>query len=371
MNYTVAAVSGGRRLKDFLKLPFEIYRRDPNWVAPIVSEVRRTLDPTRNPYFADASLALFLCYRGRTPAARVAVIINRRHEKKFGVRTAFFGFFETRSDLGAARALLSAAERYGRDQGARTIEGPFNPNHYSELGLQLDGFGTPSGFFQTHNPSYYRDFLELAGYSLSYRFQTMRNDDIRGTVLRRFGNPLPPPAEADGYLVRSLNKRDLTRELERIREVNNAAFASNWHFLPLTSEEYLFSAKYLSVVTRPDLIKIVEHNGEPVAVLHCALDINPILSEFKGRVGLLKYLRLMREKKQIRTLVIYTVAIKPAHQHTRVYRLLLQEFCRMAQGFDVLEATWVSPDNMPALRGAENLELKPDKQFGILEKKLS
>jgi len=369
MSYTVAAVTDPRRLRDFLMLPFDIYRRDPNWVAPVVSEVRRTLDPQRNPYFAAASIELFVCYKDETPASRLAVVINRSHEKKFGVRTAFFGFFETRSDLSAVSALFGAAEKYCRDQCAQIIEGPFNPNHYSELGLELDGFGTPPSFFQTYNPSYYRDFLELAGYKLSYRFQTMRNDDIRGTILRQFGG-LPEFAAVDGYVVRSLDEADLARELERIREVNNDAFAQNWHFLPLTREEYLFSAKYMNLVTRPDLVKIVEHNGEPVAVLHCILDINPLLRRLKGRVGPLKYLRFRRERQRIRTLIIYTVAIKPVHQHTRVYHLLQQAFCRMASGFDVLEATWVSPDNIPALRAAESLEMRPDKHFGIFEKRL-
>jgi hypothetical protein len=371
MSYTVVEVRNAQHLRDFLMLPFEIYRLDPNWVAPVTSEVRRTLDPKKNPYFAEASLRLLICYRGRIPAARLTVIVNRRHEERFGVRTAFFGFFEARSDLGAARTLLSAAESCAREQGARAIEGPFNPNHYSELGFQLDGFGTPPGFFQTYNPSCYLDFLELAGYRLSYRFHTMRNDDLQGTINRRFAETARLPAEADGYRVRSFNKSDRAGELERIREVNNAAFAPNWHFLPLSREEYEFSAKYLSLVTRPDLIKIVEQNGEPAAVLHCVLDINPLLRELRGRVGPFQYLGFVRGKKRLRTLVVYTVAIKPAHQHTIVYSLLLREFCRMAGGFDVLEATWVSPGNTPALRAAEHLELRPDKHFGIFEKKLS
>ena len=100
------------------------------------------------------------------------------------------------------------------------------------------------------------------------------------------------------------------------------------------------------------------------------LDINPLLQRLRGRVGPIKYLRFVRDRKRVRTLIIYTVGIKRKHQHTRVYQLLLQAFCRMARDFDVLEATWVSPDNIPALRAAESLELRPDKHFGIFEKRL-
>src|SRR4030067_2382859 len=196
MSYAVAAVSDPRRLRDFLKLPFDISRRDPNWVAPVISEVRRTLDPKRNPYFAYASLQLFVCYRDKTPVARLSVAINRNHEKSFGVRYAFFGFFEAKPDTSAVSALFGTAERYSRGQGAQMIEGPFNPNHYSEMGLQLDGFGIPPSFFQPHNPSYYRDFLELAGFRLCYRLQTMRNEEIGGGGCRGFCGRAGRPARS-------------------------------------------------------------------------------------------------------------------------------------------------------------------------------
>jgi hypothetical protein len=60
-----------RDMRDFLRLPFRIYRRDPNWVPPVVSEVRRVLDPDRNPYFAEATLRLLISGRdARLPNGR-------------------------------------------------------------------------------------------------------------------------------------------------------------------------------------------------------------------------------------------------------------------------------------------------------------
>jgi hypothetical protein len=369
MSYSVHAVTDARRLRDFLRLPFALYRDDPAWVAPVISEVKRTLDMKRNPYFAQASLRLYICYKDETPAARLAVVINKLHQKTFGVRSAFFGFFESANDGEAVNGLVQETERYCRAQGAQVLEGPFNPNHYSEVGLKIDRFGTAPVFFEPYNPSYYAALLEKAGFRVSAVFQSMRNDDIRNYLLGRFGGPAAQAAK-NGYTVRSFSLADKERDLERIREVNNDAFAGNWHFLPLTKEEYTFSAKYLSLVTRPDLIKIVEHDGRPAAVLHCVLDINPLLKRLNGKVGPVKVLRFQRDRRRIKNLIIYSVAIKKAYQHSRVYHLLLKEFCRMARDFETAETTWVSPQNVPSVRAAESLGMTPDKHFAIYEKGL-
>ncbi len=369
MSYRVYAVTDARRLDDFLRLPFALYRDDPDWVAPVMSEVKRILDVKRNPFFAQASLCLFVCYKDEAPAARLAVVINKIHEQVFARRTAFFGFFESTNDRDAVKALVDEAERYCRGRRAEVLEGPFNPNHYSEVGLQIDRFGTMPAFFETHNPPYYRALLEEAGFRVSAVFQTMRNDDIRNYLADRYETITGQPAR-NGYTIRSFSPTDKERDLERIREVNNDAFAGNWHFLPLTKEEYAFSAKYLSLVTRPGLIKIVEHDGRPVAVLHCVLDINPLLKGLNGKAGPIGYLRFLRGRRRVKKLIIYTVAIKKAYQHSRVYPLLLREFCGMARDFETAATTWISPENVPSLRAAESLGMRPDKHFAVFEKGL-
>jgi hypothetical protein len=111
-------------------------------VPQVATEVGRTLDPDRNPYFAGAALRLFVCYRDGAPVARLSVTVNPAHERAFGVRAGFFGFFESENDGEAARRLFGEAEAFCRARGATVLEGPFNPHHYSELGLQVDRFGT-------------------------------------------------------------------------------------------------------------------------------------------------------------------------------------------------------------------------------------
>lgn len=369
MPYSVVPVSDKRRLDEFLRLPFKIYRGDPLWVPPVIGQVRRMLDPERNPYFANATLRLLVGYRNGTPVARTAVIINSAHQKAFGVRSAFFGFFESANDEAAARRLFGEAEAYCRARSVEVLEGPFNPHHYAELGLQIDRFGTAPSFFQSYNPPYYSELLEKAGFRISARLQTMKNDDIGHDLLRRFGALAASPSR-NGYTIRSFSLRDKAGDLERIREVNNEAFAANWHFLPLGPEEYAFSAKHMGLVTRPDLIKIVEHRGRPVAVLHCVLDVNPLLRRWQGVPGPVKLVRFLRGRRAVKTIILFTAAIKREYRRSYVSRLLLAEFCRMAQHFDRAETTWMSTDNQPALKAAEDLGMRPDKHFGVYAKEL-
>ncbi len=367
--YRIERAPGGRCLDDFLRLPSRIYRDDPHWVAPLTAEVRRTLDSRRNPYFRHAELALFVCYSGGEASSRASVVINQGHWRRFGEKTAFFGFFESVPGSDAALRLFDAIERFCRARGVQCLEGPFNPNHYSELGLLADSYDSRPTFFETYNPAYYHELLLRAGFAVSKRLHTRNNPDISGYVRERYGRPRPA-ARSGGFTVRTLNTRNTAGELERIREVFNDAFSDNWHFLPLTCDEYRYAARFLRYVTYPELIAVVERGDEPVGAVQCVLDINPILQPLRGRLGPIGCAKYLTGRKRVRDLVVYAVGVKRAYQHSRAYKLLLDAVCWMVRDCRCLSTTWMYDDNHPSIRAAEDLGLKPHKQFVIYSKEL-
>jgi hypothetical protein len=368
MEYSTLQVSGRGILGDFLDLPYTLYRNDTNWVAPIRSEVKRTLDPRRNPYFRHAELALFVTYRNSVPAARIAVVISEPHYMKFGTKTAFFGFFESIPHPDAVKNLFESVEDFCSKRGVSVIEGPFNPNHYSELGLQTDGFNTRPVFFQPYNPEYYLQLLKGVGFTVLTEFHTRKNDAAKDFISDR--SKSDTSSYSGGFTARPLRMNNLAAELEIIREVFNDAFSDNWHFLPLTKEEYVFSAKFLRYVTVPDLITIVEKEGDPAAVLQCVLDVNPLIAGLQGRIGPIKYLKYRKGLKKIRRIVIYAVGIRKKYRHSRTYLLLLQSMYRIVQRYPHVETTWMSEHNTDVVRACEDLGLFPDKHFVILQKRL-
>ncbi len=370
MEYRVTTVDDRRGLKDFLRLSFRVYRGNPHWTPPITAECRRILDASKNPYFSDATLELFICSCDGLPAARVALVVSQKHCMRFDVRAGFFGFFEALDDQDCVKALFAAVERRCRERQLEVLEGPFNPNHYSEVGLLADSYDDDQGFFEPYNPQYYHRLLEGVGFEKAELLFTGRNKNVRAYLRHRYGPPPEPPSGGD-YAVRSFDVSRMDTDLESVREVFNDAFSSNWHFLPATAEEHRFAAKYLRVITEPELVTIVEHRGKPVGVLMCVLDINPLLRRMKGSAGPLKYIRFLAAKRRIRTLVVYAVGIRKSYQGTRVFTLLLESMRRMADTFDVMTCTWMHPGNALSVATASRVGLLPHKHLQMYRRRIS
>jgi len=357
---TVAPVRTRRDRRDFLALPAAVHAGDPHHVPEVAREVRRVLDARRNPYFRQAQRTLFLARRGRIPCARLVLVTDRRLLPR---GRAHFGFLQARADAEALKACLEAAGAHAAQVGYTHLEGPYDPNPYSQLGVQVDLFDRSPAFFQPHNPPYLPDLLEAAGCRVVKRLQTRRNPDIAATI--RAGGPVRWPGARHGLTVRPFDLRHRAADLARVREVFEDAFAANWRFLPVSPEEYAFSARHLGLVTPPELLAIVEHRREPVGVIQCALDVNPALRRLGGRATPLRVLRFFRDRRRIRDLVIFAIGVKQAWQGTRAFALLFESLRWMARDARVLETTWISPENHGVHKVAERLGLLPDREIAI------
>lgn len=362
--YTVLTGLDNRLLRDFLRVPELVYSKDPLWVPPLRSEVKRTLDVRKNPYFTIASQQRFVCYRDKRPVARAIVVVDPRQTLDDG--TAYFGMFECTNDRTASDHLWRTVEDYARSQGAKRLEGPFNPNYYSELGIKLDQFELAPRFFETYNPHYYSSLLEEGGFKLSRTLSTFGLRELPGELLRKYA-PLDAK-DTTPFVVRRLRMHDLARDLDQIREVYNDAFSGNTYFRPVSRAEYDFGAKFLKYVTVPELTTIVELNGRAIAVAQFMQDVNPLLQRLGGRTGPIKFLRYQRERKRVRSLVMYAVGVRKEYQRSYAMALILRGTLETMSKCTHVSTTWVADDYVAAF--GRRLGFEPDRTFGMYAKDL-
>jgi hypothetical protein len=110
----VRPVFSRRDLTRFIKLPWRLYRNEPNWVPPLISERRQFLDRERNPFFEHAEAEYLLAWRDGEVVGRISAHIDRNFNEFQQNDWGLFGFFEAEDDPEVSRALLESAASWSR-----------------------------------------------------------------------------------------------------------------------------------------------------------------------------------------------------------------------------------------------------------------
>jgi hypothetical protein len=285
----VVKVESKSDLKEFIRLPWSLYKDDPNWIPPLILERRMQLSP-KNPYFEHAKFCSWIAYRKGKPVGRISAQIDRLHIDRYQDATGFFGMLEAEDDNLTFRALLGTAERWLRDLGMKRISGPFNLSINQELGLLVDGFDTPPSLMMGHARPYYADRIEEDGYQkekdlLAYIIST---DSKMTAAAKRI-----TARAKDRIHIRRLQKSDFVNELEIIRNIFNDAWSQNWGFIPWTEAEVEHLGKDLKMLADEELVKIAEVDGKPAAFIVLLPNINEIIQDLNGRLLPFGWLKLL------------------------------------------------------------------------------
>jgi hypothetical protein len=89
----IEQVSDKKGLDLFILFPWKVYQEIPNWVPPIISEMKFILGD-KNPFFHHAEAAYFLARKDGVVVGRIAAIVDRNHINIHKEQAGFFGFFE-------------------------------------------------------------------------------------------------------------------------------------------------------------------------------------------------------------------------------------------------------------------------------------
>lgn len=283
-----------RQVRDFLDLPFRLYRDVPQWVPPLQGDERLRLDRRRYPYYRHSAAAFFLAYQDRLAVGRLAALDNRRHNEYNHAKTAFFYMFECENDPAAARPVrgglrLGPGSRPGPDGRSEWLHGP---GWARPAGQRLRA---PSGFWAALNPPHYAALVEAQG------FEKM-NEVVSGALDPK--HELPPRIHALAQriqerrglrIARFHTRRELHRAVSQLEELYNGALHGTEGGTPIDKAEVKTLADQMLWFADPSLIKIVMKDERPVGFLLAYPDVSAALQRTKGRLFPFGWLTLLRE----------------------------------------------------------------------------
>ncbi len=373
----ILPVEGGRDLKRFIRIPWEIYAGDPAWVPPLLQERRDFLNPKKNPYFEHADVRLFVAHRDGRPVGRISCQIDRLHNERHGEKTGFFGLFESERDPEVASALLHTAEVWLKSRGMDEIRGPFSLSINEECGLLVHGFESPPFVLMGHNPPYYPGLVERCGYQKAKDLFCWRYDSKRPVP----EGPLQIAEEVrkyPGLTIREVDPKNLDRDVRILLDVFNSAWSHNWGFVPLTEAEIRKAAKDFKLILEPKLALIAEVDGKPAAISLALPNLHEAIRDLNGRLfptGIFKLLYRIKRKK-IRSARLMLLGIKKEYRGPvlgGLSVLLYVEKHRRSQelGHWGGELSWTLEDNEKINTGIQFMGGEHYKTYRIYEKRLS
>ncbi len=365
----IKIVKTRRDFRDFVMLPWKIYRKDPAWVPPLISEVKFVLSTKQNPFWKHAELKLFLVKKKRKVMGRIAAIIDQNHIQFHKEKVGFFGFFECFNNYEVAELLLSAAKMYLRENGMEIMRGPMNPTVYEECGTLIKGFDSQPYVMMTHNPPYYPQYFDRFGLVkavdwYAYLGEVSPEPPKTAVIAAKYAAENYPQVK-----VRPMQMEKYDQEVQKIKEVFNAAWSKNWGHEPFTDDEMKALAKRLKPLAVPELAYFAEIEGKPIGVLIAIPNFNEVLKHLNGRLFPFGWIKALYYARKIKTARLIIMGVLEEYRKMGVEALMYVAAHKAGYklGYKWVEASMILEQNNLTRKAAEAFSTKPYKIYRIYD----
>ncbi len=351
-------------------LPLELYKDDPNWVAPLISEQYKFFNPRHNPYYQHSEVQLFVATEDGRVVGRISAHTNTQHQKEHQEDIGFFGFFDCVNRKDVAQALFNAAADWNRNQGFASMRGPLNFSVNQEVGLLIDGFDSPPMVMMRHDHPYYQDLfaaceltktMDLYAYLSERTEMPQRIDRLAALIEKR-----------SGVTIRSLSKdkKELRKDIETVFEIYTKAWEYNWGNVPMTKAEFDHIVAELLPLADPELIFIAEKDGKPAGFSLALPNYNEVLKVMNGRINPITMIKALLAKKRISSARVITMGLIKEYQGRGIDSLFYYYSYKngLPKGLIRGEFSWVLENNTMMIRVAEMLDAIPYKTYRIYDK---
>ena len=371
-NIEILEVESDSDRNKFIEFPYKFYEGNTYWVEPLRFDVKNNLSEKKNPFYQHSKIKLWLAKKNGEIVGRIAGIINDNHNKFHKDKVGFFGFFECINDKKAAKLLFDKAAEFVKENGMDTLRGPVSPSTNDECGLLVEGFDSPPVMLMPYNPEYYGELLESYGFkkakdlfALWISKDVIKNEQMMNK-LDRISDMI---IKKENLIIRKVNLKDFQNEVQKVREVYNNAWESNWGFVPMTEDEFKHIAANLKMVVDPLYVEFAEINGETVGFSLALPDINQAIKGLNGKLFPFGLFKFLANKKKIDQLRVIIMGVKKEYHKKGIDAIFYRDIIRDANnnGIRGAEISWVLEDNFAMKQSAEKLGARVYKTFRIYD----
>lgn len=282
----ILEVKSGATEKQWINLPWKIYKDDPNWIPHVKQDVRKVFDPEKNKLFKDGQAWRWvLKTHDNKVIGRIAAFINNKTANEEEHPVGGMGFFECIDDQDAADLLLNVAKETLQANGMEVMEGPINFGEKNQYwGLLIENFEDAPTYQNNYNPPYYLGLLENFGFQEYYKqlfFKRSMRRTAEGIFHRKYNQMRQDPK----FKVKNVKGMSIKQIADDFRTIYNAAWVDHDNFKPMREETALKAINAMKPIMDRDIIIYVYYDNNPIAFYISIPELNTAFKHINGNLN--------------------------------------------------------------------------------------
>jgi GNAT superfamily N-acetyltransferase len=369
----VKSVATPKEKRTFLTFPWKIYKNDPLWVPPILSERAKVIDPVRGTFFQRGEAEFFIAWKNNKPVGTICAAEDPPTNQNRGTRECVFGFFEYIEDYQVFQALVERAAQWARGRNLDALFGPFNLDYEDSYGVLIEGRDRPPALMCGHTPIYYPGFMDRFGFQPARDQNIALFIDMDAPELKRLARIAEKVRQRGRITIRTANFDDWDAEIDRVHYLLNTATAHLRDFMGWHREALEAMLLPFRELADRDLILFADIDGKTVGFFPGLPNFNEALIHANGLRYPWDYARLWWQmRKKTKCLAVKSVLVLPEYWNTGVAVLLCDELAKRARakGYTWADLSITGAENPNTVILGEHLGAKIYKRWQVYRKYL-
>lgn len=333
---TIKEVTTKKELKEFVLFQFEIFKGNPYWVPPLISEEMETFDKTKNPNLKNCNIKLLMAYKNGKLAGKLAVIINWDEVNLLEKKKTRFGWFDVIDDIEVTKALLEKAEAFGKEKEMDHIEGPQGFSNLDKVGVLTEGYDELSTMISWYSKPYYKEHFKQLGYAIG--------KDYQESIFSLLDVNIAPYARAskmlqDKFKVKILNftkSSEIMPYVDEMFDLFNTVYPKLQSFVPVSKEQIEHIKKKHIGFINPEYIKFVmDENNQMIGFVIVMPSFAKALQKANGKLFPFGWWHLLQAKKHSKAVDFYLIGIHPDWQNKGITAIFFDEYYKVFKAKDI------------------------------------
>lgn len=361
----IVEVSSPSTESEFYKLPKQIYKNDSKWIEPLIQDIQKVFDPTKNKFHQEGEVIRWILQEDGKTIGRIAAFTHKKILDGQKYANGGVGFFECIDDQKAANQLFDTAKDWLMARGMEAMDGPINFGEKDNWWGLLIEAKTDVMYGMSYNPKYYINLFENYGFRDYYKQFNYLYDIANHALPPKFEEKAKELEANPDYEFTHMKGNDYAKYAEDFRQVYNNAWGKGQEgFKEMPKEMAINVMKKLKPIADKKIMLFGYHKDKCIAMFIMIPELNQIFKHINGNLnwlGKLKYVWHRSILKSNRKAMGIMFGVDPDYQGIGAEAALIREVERIMRGhykrYDWMEMTWIHEFNPKMIHMVEGLEV--------------